>query len=82
MNYEGADDGVSLVEALNARPGFLYDTGYFMTEDRWEGKRQFPPDDVQVGMAYAAGRNLDQDLAHFRLGPSEFLEDEGFSDLS
>ena len=82
MNYEGADHGVSLVEALNARPCFLNDPGYFMTEDGWEGKRQFPLDDVQVGMAYTAGRNLDQDLAHLRLGPFEFLEDEGFSDLS
>ncbi len=82
MNYEGADHGVSLVEALNARPGFLNDTGYFMAEDGWEGKRQFPLNDVQIGMAYAAGRNLDQDLAHLRLGPFEFLEDEGFSDPS
>jgi hypothetical protein len=81
MNYEGADDGVSLAEALNTRPGFFNNTRYLMAEDGWEGKRQFPFDDVQVGMAYAAGRNLDEDLAHLRLGPFEFLDGERFPDL-
>jgi hypothetical protein len=63
-------------EAAHARPDLLHDSGPFVAEDDGKGSWMDALSNVQVGVAHAAGRHADLQLARLGRVELELLDDE------
>jgi hypothetical protein len=72
----GKEDVVARHEAAHVRPDLLHDPGPFVAEDDRKSGRMDALSDVQVGVAHAAGRHADLQLARLRRVELELLDDE------
>ena len=63
-------------EAPHARPDLLDDSGPFVAEDDGKGGRVDALSNVQVGVAHAARRHTDLQLARLGRVELELLDDE------
>src|SRR6185437_13940258 len=63
---EGQDDRVALLDVIDLGPDLDHDAGALVTADDRERDRDVASDEVLVGMAQAARRQLDEDLLSVR----------------
>ena len=74
--YERTDYLVSLAKILDTRSQAFHHSGYLVPEHGRERKNRFSLHHVQVAVAYAAGANLNQNLALLWLGSLQLLDGE------